>query len=323
MISRVTAVAYANIALVKYWGKQPGAINAPATPSISLALNSLKTETSIERFDNKHDRFVINGEVADKASSERLTAYLNYWRKNKLTDGHFLVNSRNSFPTKAGLASSSSGFAALTCGLGAFARYKLSITNLSKLARIGSGSAARSIIGGVAALPNSVDPAARLIMPPAEIPWGMVIVEVGDDKKETGSGQGMLYSSRTSPYYKNWVKIAETDYHNMLRAIKKLDFSRIGEIMEANTLAMHACMLTTRPSLLYWTGLTVDILRSVRRWRADGLEVYATIDAGPQVIILANRSDLNNTISRVKKIKGVFSVRKGLPADGAKVVQWS
>ena len=80
MISRVTAVAHANIALVKYWGKQPGKLNAPATPSISLALNSLETTTIIERISSKHDKFIINEKGLDKISRDRLAAYINLWR---------------------------------------------------------------------------------------------------------------------------------------------------------------------------------------------------------------------------------------------------
>ena len=322
MISRVTAVAHANIALVKYWGKQRGKQNAPATPSISLALDSLETKTRIERIKSKQDQFIINGKSSDKVSSDRLTAYLNIWRQKKLIDGSFRVKSQNNFPTKAGLASSSSGYAALAAGLNFFAHKQLNPAELSKLARIGSGSAARSIIGGLAALPNSPDPAARLILSPDKLPWGMVIAVVGEAAKEIGSGQGMKSSQLTSPYYRNWIKTAESDYRNMLTAIKNLDFTRIGEIMEANTLAMQACMIATRPSLIYWTGPTIDILKAVKEWRKKGLEAYATTDAGPQVAILARQADLRKISSKLKRIKSIKRVITGYPVGGARVIEW-
>jgi len=323
MTTRVTARAHANIALVKYWGKQPVPNNVPATPSLSFTLKALRTDTTIEKSISNKDKFFLDDSPADKQTAIRLNDYLNYWRDNNLIDGYFNISSVNNFPTKAGLASSSSGFAALAVGLSAFDRQKLSRQKLSRLARIGSGSAARSIFGGLAAFPLSSDPAARMIIPPDEIQWGMVIAIVDEGEKKITSRDGMEICRKHSPYYKSWIARAVSDYKRMLSALRNLDFTCVGEIAEANALAMHACMISARPSLLYWTPTTLEIIRSARRLRNKGLETYVTIDAGPHVVLLGKKDDLNNISRHIRRINGVKSVIKSGAGDGAMITKWN
>jgi diphosphomevalonate decarboxylase len=294
--TRVLTRAFANIALVKYWGKLPTKINSPATPSVSLALAALKTETIIERID---------------------------WRQRKLIKGHFYINSKNNFPTGSGLASSASGYAALAMGLGALAERKIGIAELSRLARLGSGSAARSVIGGIASLRDGIDPAAKVIIRAEDVPWGMVIAVVEDQQKKVSSRLGMGHSSKTSPYYKNWVAQAKADYKQILKAIASKNLSKIGKIVEANALAMHACMMSSRPQLVYWQPATVELIRMAPIWRKQGLETFFTIDAGPNVIFLGKRTDLLQIARRVKRIAGVKKVIVSKPGGGAEVVKWN
>ncbi len=323
MTSRVTARAYANIALCKYWGKLKAEGNLPATPSISLALDVLRTETKVCRVDGNSDQFQINGKSADESTRQHLARYLDLWRDRKLIDGHFSVESQNHFPTAAGLASSSSGFAALAMALSGFAGQKLNKMELSRLARRGSGSAARSIPGGLARLPVGSDPAATRIISAREIPWGMVVAIVEGAEKKISSREGMRLSIQSSPYYKAWLAQAKQDYRDMQDAIKRMDFVQVGNICEANTLAMHACMIAARPLLLYWTRATVEIIHAVKEWREDGLDIYFTIDAGPHVLLLCKLGDLENITAEVKRIKGVAQAMAGRPAGGAKVIEKS
>lgn len=321
MTRRVKARAHANIALVKYWGKRGREKNLPATSSISLALDSLVTETEVQRTGGRRDRIEINEEVPDSAAARRIVAYLDLWRRRELISGRFYVSSRNLFPTGAGLASSASGFAALATALSAFSPRSMGTLNLSRLARLGSGSAARSIPGGLAILPVGTNPASRLLMAPGEIPWGMVVAITEDAPKETGSTDGMELSRTNSPFYKQWITQSKVDYTAMIRAISRLDFSAIGAIAEGNALAMHACMMATRPSLIYWNSATVELIRSAKRFRADGLETYFTIDAGPNVAFLCRVREMDTVAEEVAKIGGVESVITGRPAGGAEIVE--
>lgn len=322
MISRVKARAYANIALVKYWGKREGDGNLPATPSISLALDSLVTETEVSRSDSSSDGVSIDGSAVDDSSRSRIADYLEYWRDKKLIDGHFHIKSTNSFPTASGLASSASGFAALATALGKFSESPIGKIELSRLARRGSGSAARSIPGGLAAMPTGSDPAARLLMPASDIEWGMVVAVVQESEKEIGSRAGMELSRKTSPYYSAWIACAKRDYTSMLKSISKCNFTEIGQIAEQNALAMHACMIASRPQLVYWNDITVRLIKCACEYRQGGLETYITIDAGANVVFFCRLDDLDNVKDELEKRDGVKSVIKAGPAPGAEVLEW-
>ncbi len=328
MSRAVLATAHANIALVKYWGKKDSQRNDPATPSLSLALDVLRTETRIEQLEGSGDLpgadlVELDGQPAGEKTTRRIRAYLEAWRQEGLIAGHFRISSVNHFPTAAGLASSASGFAALAAGLAAFAKKKIPRREISRLARMGSGSAARSVPGGIAALPAGHQAAARRILPPEKTPWGMVVAVVEAPPKSVGSTEGMIRSRLASPYFNAWVATARKDYRRMLRAVKELDLATVGHHTENNALAMHACMIATRPRLMYWSAATLELLRCVQVWREQGLEAYATIDAGPHVCFLARREELALVAAEVEKVSGVQRVLVGLPAPGAEVVPCS
>ena len=321
MIKRVQARAYANIALCKYWGKLPGRGNLPATPSISLALDKLVTDTIVTALPQGPDKFILDHKKADQKSLAKLTTYLDLWRSLKLVQGYFKIESVNTFPTGAGLASSASGYAALTLALSGFAPKKISIGQLSRLARQGSGSSARSITGGLSKLSSGNNPLSQLIRKSEDIPWGMVIAVVDCGKKEVSSTQGMELSRKNSPYYNSWLIQAAKDYRSMLAAIKTMDITKIGEICESNSLAMHACMIATRPSLLYWNEVTVFLIRMAAMMRKKGLETYCTIDAGPHVAFLAKRGDLPKVRRKISKVFGVKKALVCYPADNARIIE--
>ncbi len=320
LITRVRAAACANIALTKYWGKAgPG--NAPATPSISLALSALRTETVVERVRGGRDRVILDGRPADRGTRTRVGAYLDLWREQGLLRGNFRVDSRNLFPTAAGLASSASGYAALAAALSAFSPRRIGRIELSRLARLGSGSAARSVPGGLARLPAGPDPAARRLLPPAAVPFGMVVALAATGEKETGSREGMLASARSSPYYRAWLRQARRDDREMRAALAAGDLPRIGALAEGNMAAMHAVMLATRPALLYWNEVTIRLLGAVRGWRRRGLAAWATVDAGPHVVLLCAREDLPRAARRARRVPGVRGVIESLPGGAAEVIE--
>lgn len=317
-MTRVTARAFANIALLKYWGKFGRSDNLPATPSISICLDKLSTTTMVSPRKGNRDLFYINGTKAAGGSLERLQNYLNLWRRKRLLSGALKIDSKNRFPTAAGLASSSSGYAALCLALSACSRKNLEFDDLVALARIGSGSAARSIAGGLAAMTAGKNSRVIRLAASADIPWGMVIAVVKAGPKAMSSRQGMELSAMTSPYYQNWLRTGRRQFKEMLAAIKKFDLTKTGEIMEANTLAMHACMLTTIPPLLYWEPATISLIKACRQWRRRNLETYFTIDAGPHVAFLAKLDDLESVKVQAGKIEGVIeliSCKAGGPAE--------
>ncbi|MBN2082732.1 diphosphomevalonate decarboxylase [bacterium] len=320
---QVTARAWANIALCKYWGKL-GPDNAPATPSLSLALDGLATTTSVTAINRQQDVVLLDGQPAAGAARRRVLEFVDRWRTYTLVSGHFRIESHNDFPTAAGLASSASAYAALTVALAGHAVAELPTGALSRLARMGSGSAARSITGGLSALGAGRDPAAQLLAPAGEVPWGMVVAVVEAPAKEISSREGMELSRRTSPFYRAWVLTDRYHYRELAGALKSWDLAKTGELMEENMLAMHACMLTTQPALIYWSPATLAVLHALREWRRKGLNAWATIDAGAHVALLCDQRDLNKVAGKLKALAeagaGIRQVIPCRPAGGAMVI---
>jgi diphosphomevalonate decarboxylase len=159
----VTAVAGTNIALVKYWGKRDTALNLPATGSLSLTLDRLGTRTRVA-FDGGTgggDRVTLDGAPAGEKVAARATAFLDRVRARAGISARATVDTSNSVPTASGLASSASGFAALALAAAHAAELSLSPAALSELARLGSGSAARSIFGGFVEMARGQQPDGR------------------------------------------------------------------------------------------------------------------------------------------------------------------
>jgi diphosphomevalonate decarboxylase len=347
MPSKVTARSHSNIALCKYWGKLdlPRAegeawvdwrlrkINTPATPSISLSLAALTTETTVARLpdDAAQDEVLLDGAPADKGTHSRLSVYLNLWRAAGVVEGRFSIDSRNNFPTASGLASSASGYAALAKALSGFAAEPLSSMDLSRWARRGSGSAARSIYGGVSALPVGSDAAAYLAVPAEEAPFAMVVCIVAAPPKDVSSRDGMSRSAATSPFYKAWLKQSARDYDQIIESlwrgtrtseIEPEDLLwRIGSVAERNCLAMHAVMQTSVPPLLYWAPGTLAAMHAVRAWRDEGgPHAYFTIDAGPHVELLCLRADAEEIARRAADVPGVAQVIASAPGGPAEII---
>jgi diphosphomevalonate decarboxylase len=319
-VTQATGRARANIALCKYWGKL-GPLNAPATPSIGLSLAALTTITRVTRRTRGRDLLVLDGKRAAPAAQRRLGEYLDAWRADGLLGGRFHVESVNNFPTASGLASSASGYAALAAALSALATRPLCMRELSRWARRGSGSAARSVSGGLCAMPAGRDPPARRLAAGDDVPWGMVLALVQSPAKEVGSREGMERCRRTSEAYAGWVAQARRDYRAMLGLLRRWDLGGVGELMEANMLAMHACTLAARPPLIYWAPATLALLGAARGWRKAGLEAYATVDAGPHVAILTPREELARVARRVRRVPGVVRAIISLPGGPAEVVE--
>jgi diphosphomevalonate decarboxylase len=320
MSRRVTARSYANIAFIKYWGKADAASNSPATPSISLAIDCLSTTTTVEQTTAGTDRLKINGKRPAIEVLRRLTQYIDVWRNKGIVAGKFNVTSVNNFPTAAGLASSSSGFAALATALAEHSSQNLSRTLVSRLARLGSGSAARSVTGGLSALPIGRDPSARMLRAADHVPFGVIVAICEETAKSIGSREGMNLSKRSSPYFDAWVKQSQRDYKAMMSAIKRNDFTAIGTLAEENACAMHACMIATRPQLIYWNDITVRLIQKTRDLRANGVAAYFTVDAGPNVVFICRLDDLGRVARSVRRVTGVKNVLAGRPAGGSEVI---
>jgi diphosphomevalonate decarboxylase len=282
-VPSATAIARTNIALVKYWGKRDAALNLPAAGSLSLTLDALHTTTTVA-FDPSlaADELVLGGAPQVGEPLARVTAFLDLIRGSS---GHARVTSENNFPTASGLASSASAFAALALAGSRAAGLAPSPTELSALARRGSGSAARSIFGGLVEMLPEGHAIQRL--PPDAWDLRLVVAVVaGGVPKQVSSRSGMEHTAATSPLYPSWLSTIEADLTAARAAIAARDLEQLGEVAERSALAMHASALAARPAVIYWRGATIDALHAVRELRRAGVAAWATIDAGPHVKVL-------------------------------------
>jgi len=291
----VTAFAPVNIALCKYWGKRDPELNLPTASSLSISLGQLGSEVTLAPRQGR-DRFTLNGRLLDPECvfARRASAFFDLFRPHKKL---FLeVEARNTIPTAAGLASSASGFAALTLALNELLGWKLDRRKLSIIARLGSGSACRSLFTGfvewrAGKAADGMDSfAAPLAARWPDLRVGLVVISAKE--KAIGSREAMQHTRATSPLYAAWPETVARDLAALKDAIRRRDFTLLGETAETNAMAMHATMLAARPAIVYCLPETLEAMQAVRALRAEGCEVYFTMDAGPNLKLLFRKHDL-------------------------------
>lgn len=311
--------AHTNIALIKYWGKKDAALHLPYTDSLSLTLDGYYTTTTTHFIDAAQDEIWLDHQLADAAFAARVEKFLNLVRTLNHSQKRICVQTVNHVPTAAGLASSASGFAALAGSLDKLFQMNLSKTDLSRLARWGSGSATRSIFGGFVQWHQGTDDAssfAEAIDENPNLPIRLLSVVVNNQEKKITSTKGMLQAVETSPFYAQWPQVVQTDLKSMLQALRNHDLELIGQIAEDNCLAMHALNWTSRPAFTYFTAATYQIINLVHQLRAQGYLAYYTIDAGPNVKIITSIADLAQVQAQVQANFPQAQVTKLKPGPG-------
>lgn len=321
-----TAQAQPNIALVKYWGKRDAALNLPTTGSLSITLDALWTRTRVEFNPSlQRDELRLN-DAAHASTLKRVSACLDVLRQRAGTGCRARIETRNNFPTGAGLASSASGFAALVTAAASALDLPLDRRTLSLLARRGSGSAARSLFGGFVAMArgrraDGEDACAEPLLDAAQWPLQVVVSVTSSRAKSVASGTGMELSRRTSPLHDAWVASAADDLIDARAAVLARDFAALAAVSEHSCLKMHALMLSTRPALMYWNGATVECMQRVRELRErEGLGVFFTVDAGPQVKAVCLPEDAPQVAAALADIAGVEDILTSALGEGARVL---
>lgn len=299
--------AYANIALVKYWGKQAVEGNIPAVGSLSIGLDALCSETRIKVNNSGQHRLTLDGMQEGKAV-ERAKKFIELICSKYGKSMHFDVDSSNNFPTGAGLASSASGFAALTLAVTRVLGLEEEPGELSRLARQGSGSAARSLFGGFVEMSAGADASASPLLAAKEWPLEVIIAITSTAQKKIGSTEGMLHTASTSPYYSSWVNSHEVDMKLAREAISKRSFADLAKVSEHSCMKMHSLMMSANPALIYWNSVTLDLIHRVRELQADGLALFFTIDAGPQLKIVCQPGEGQKIFEKIKNVPGVLDV---------------
>jgi diphosphomevalonate decarboxylase len=289
---KATARANTNIALIKYWGKRDESRMLPMNSSLSITLDCYYTITTVDfREELKEDHIILNSNPVSKNEHNKISTYLDIIRDLAGVQLYANIISENHVPTAAGFASSASGYAALAAAATKAIGLSLSLEELSGIARLGSGSACRSIYGGfveweMGDRDDGIDSKARQIL--SEDDWNITILSVviASDSKKISSREGMKRTVETSPFYKGWLDTISNDLAAAKKAIQERNFRKLGEVAEENALKMHATMLGAKPPIIYWESGTLEVIHCIHELRQAGIPVYFTIDAGPNVKVL-------------------------------------
>ncbi|RZB89493.1 Diphosphomevalonate decarboxylase MVD2, peroxisomal isoform B [Glycine soja] len=318
----VTAQTPTNIAVIKYWGKRDETLILPVNDSISLTLDPshLCTTTTVAVSSAFHqDRMWLNAKEIS-LSGGRFQSCLREIRARacdvedenkgiKITKEdwaklHLHIASYNNFPTAAGLASSAAGFACLAYALGKLMNVKEDESQLSAIARQGSGSACRSLFGGFV----------KWIMGKEDNGSDSLAVQLADEKhwddlviviavKETSSTSGMCESVETSLLLQHRAKeIVPKRILQMEEAIKNRDFASFSQLTCADSNQFHAVCLDTSPPIFYMNDTSHRIISIAEKWNRseEAPQVAYTFDAGPNAVLIArNRKAATSLIQRL------------------------
>ena len=312
----VKVKSYANIAIVKYWGKKDAKKMIPATSSISLTLNDMFTETEMEfisdedikisvekemkngdykdKFSNMTDLFYLNGELQDSVHTEKISKVVDLFRENR--SQKVKISTTNNMPTAAGLSSSSSGLSAVIKACNELFGKNYTQSELAQISKFGSGSSSRSFFGPVAAWDKDTG---EIYEVKTDLKLAMIVLVLNENKKEISSRNGMELCAKTSTYFDEWVKQSEIDFINMKKYLAENDFEKVGTLTEENALRMHKTTETANPPFTYFNEKTYEAMDFVKNLRNNGEKCYFTMDAGPNVKVLCLEEDL-------EKLAGIF-----------------
>jgi diphosphomevalonate decarboxylase len=316
-----TAIAPSNIAFTKYWGRKDETLRLPMNGSISMSLSNLLTTTTVE-FDEKlaADDITINDEKREKEAA-KVIKHLDRIRKIAGISTFAKVVSRNSFPTGTGLSSSASGFAALTVAGSNAAGLELSESELSILARQGSGSACRSIPAGIVEWldgDTSETSYAKTIFEKDHWDIADVVAVVSEGRKEISTSDAHE-GANTSPFMNIRVEGMKAKNELLKKLITEKNFKEFGELIESEALELHSIYITQKPALIYLMPNSLLLMKLCKKWREEGLPVYFTVNTGQDVHLIAEKKNVKSLEEKLKELSEVKNIIVNYPGDGVRL----
>lgn len=304
MYNTITVQAPVNIALIKYWGKRNEELILPFNDSISINIDELHAITRISVGSQvEEDKIIVNEKVLDQNHTARFKQVIKEFFKilsheRDVNLWHVQVNSTTNFPTAAGLASSAAGFAAIAFGLGKM--FNLNKNDIIRLARIGSGSACRSILGGFVYWKagtsdlNDSDCVCETLVPSNH--WAelrSIIIVVNNKRKKVGSSEAMRNSVRTSELFKTRTEnIVPQRVEILKNAIRAKNFAKLAKITMSESNQLHAICLDTNPPCIYLNETSYALMEFVHDFNTCyGTKLAYTFDAGPNCCMFLENSN--------------------------------
>lgn len=310
-MKKVRVKSPSNIAFIKFWGKKDSSLNIPFNSSISMNLSGCYTVTSVE-FDEKlrEDLIKIDGKIVEGEKKDRVVRFLDIVRKKAGKKIFARVDSKNNFPSDAGIASSASAFSALSLAASKAIGLSLSEKELSILARRGSGSASRSVNDGfsewVAGTSDKTSYSKSIAKPTF---WDLrdLVTVVSNKAKKSSSTEGHSVAT-TSPFFATRQKNIKSRIKNLKRFLLSKNFEKFGQLLEEEAIELHVMAMTSKPAIYYWNEGTVEVMSTIRALREEGTLCYYTMDAGPNVHVICLGKDEKKIMSRLKRLKSVIKI---------------
>ena len=334
--SKKTVVATPNIALVKYWGRRNRDINLPFNSSLSMTLDySLSTETTVS-FSNKisSHRITIDGRTVALSRGDEKLQKMERVIDEMLILGNYgkefkaVIDSKSTFPRDVGIASSASGGAALVCAVNESLELNLDRKYLSIMARKISGSACRSIFGGIVkwkrgSRRDGSDSYAEMVHGPGH--WEElrdIIAIVSEEKKTVSSSEGHDITSSTSPLFKLRPGLAEDSIVKAVHSVRMRDFASLGEIVMRDSNNMHAAMMDSWPPIIYLKDSSRRIMAKIEEMNESEGKIIAayTFDAGPNPHILTLDRYAAKVEREIEDSGAIKKILKSVTGAGPKVV---
>lgn len=317
-----TAIAQPNLALIKYFGKRAGGVNLPATPSLGLTVDGFASRVRVEAsFEGGADTLRLEGAQVSGLPLVRARRVWDELRRATGLPWRFDAWGDNDFPTASGLASSSSGLAALARASTAAVGLTPSPEALAPLARLGSGSAARACLGGWVTLGTDGRAAA---LPSPALDLSIITVVVQPEAKAVGSTEAMNRARDTSPDYAGWVDTGRAHFDAAIAALRHGDLPTLMEVVDANWRAMHALLATCSPPIRYLTPRSEATIEAVEgAARTLGVPLAVTFDAGANPFVVCRHEDADDTARELRaQLSEALIVRHG-PGAGASMTHRS
>ena len=316
-MDRSIVKSYANIAIIKYWGKKDPIKMIPATSSISLTLENLFTETeisfitkeeAIEKTGQASDLLYINGELQNEEQIKKIAKVVNLFRDDR--SQLVKIDTTNNMPTEAGLSSSSSGLSAAIKACNKLFDKNLSREELAQISKFASGSSSRSFFGPVGMWDKDTGEVSEV---KTDLKLAMIVLVLNEEKKIISSRKGMALCMETSTSFDEWIRQSEIDFENMKKYLSEGDFSKVGDLTEENALRMHETTKNANPPFTYLTEKSFEAMEYVKELRKQGERCYFTMDAGPNVKVLCLEEDF-------ERLKDIFGKKYKIIASKCKVI---
>ncbi|NNC84087.1 MAG: diphosphomevalonate decarboxylase [Flavobacteriales bacterium] len=313
-MSTYTWTSPSNIALVKYWGKH--GVQLPANPSISFTLDKCLSQTSLQLVDREEERVRFTFEGEERSGFvPKIETFLDRIGHLApfLQDHTLIIDSENTFPHSSGIASSASAMSALSmCIASAWAdregQDEPDLKLASEMARLGSGSACRSVYGGFTLwgdtehLERSSDsyavPLEQIHPDFLTLQDTILLIDEGEKQVSSTLGHDLMNGH---PYARARFDQAHTHIGDMLGLLKDGDFMALAEMIEREALSLHAMMMSSDPHFMLFKPGSVSVIQRVMEMRSQGLELTFTLDAGANVHLIYPESGAQKIMDIVRE----------------------